>query len=146
MIVYPLVSMDTWIKSVHFKKPVARSLFLLKSVVIFNITTTNMTTLFERNEDCVTGFLKWTDFISRANFCTLTQHLLHPPVSVLLTKRFTEMRSVITYSLHSAYIPRILEPSPQSLISSTFINLYCINYYDLSLECWHSLILQQNFE
>ena len=28
------------------------------SVVIFNITTTNMTTIFERNEDCVTGFLK----------------------------------------------------------------------------------------
>ena len=51
------------LKSVHFKKPVTRSSFLSKSVVIFNITTTNMTTLFERNENRVTGFLKWTDFI-----------------------------------------------------------------------------------
>ena len=46
------------LKSVHFKKPVTRSSFLSKSVVIFNITTTNMTTLFERNEDRLTGFLK----------------------------------------------------------------------------------------
>ena len=46
------------LKSVHFKKPVMRSSFLSKSVVIFNITTTNMTTLFERNEDRVTGFLR----------------------------------------------------------------------------------------
>ena len=46
------------VKSVHFKKPVTRSSFLSKSVVIFNITTTKMTTLFERNEDRVTGFLK----------------------------------------------------------------------------------------
>ena len=45
------------LKSVHFKKPVTRSSFLSKSVVIFNTTTTNMTTLFERNEDRVTGFL-----------------------------------------------------------------------------------------
>ena len=43
------------LKSVHFKKPVTGSSFLSKSVVIFNITTTNMTTLFERNEDGVTG-------------------------------------------------------------------------------------------
>ena len=50
------------LKSVHFKKPVTRSPFLSKSVFIFNITLTNMTTLFERNEDRVTGFLKWTDF------------------------------------------------------------------------------------
>ena len=46
------------LKSVHFKKPVTRFLFLSKSVVIFNIITANMTTLFERNEDRVTGFLK----------------------------------------------------------------------------------------
>ena len=46
------------LKSVHFQKPVTRSSFLSKSVVIFNITITNMTTLFERNEDRVTGFLK----------------------------------------------------------------------------------------
>ena len=52
----------TLIKSVHFKKPVTRSSFLSKSVVIFNITITNMTTHFERNEDRITGFLKWTDF------------------------------------------------------------------------------------
>ena len=52
------------IKSVHFKKPVTWSSFLSKSVVIFNITTTNMTTIFERNEDRITGFLKWTDFRS----------------------------------------------------------------------------------
>ena len=53
-----LAKMDFVLKSVHFKKPVMRSSFLSKSVVIFNITTTNMTTLFERNEDRVTGFLK----------------------------------------------------------------------------------------
>ena len=41
------------LKSVHFEKPVTRSSFLSKSVVIFNITTTNLTTLFERNEDRV---------------------------------------------------------------------------------------------
>ena len=35
------------LKSVRFKKPVTRSSFLSKSVVIFNITITNMTTLFE---------------------------------------------------------------------------------------------------
>ena len=29
-----------------------------------------------------------------------------------------KMRSVITFGLHSASIPRILEPSPQALISS----------------------------
>ena len=46
------------LKSVHFRKPVTRFSFLSKSVVIFNITITNMTTLFERNEDRVTGFLK----------------------------------------------------------------------------------------
>ena len=46
------------LKSVHFKKPVTGSSFLSKNVVIFNITTTNMTTTFERNEDRVTGFLK----------------------------------------------------------------------------------------
>ena len=47
------------LKSVHLKKPVVtRFSFLSKNVVIFNITTTNMTTIFERNEDCVTGFLK----------------------------------------------------------------------------------------
>ena len=48
--------------SVHFKKPVTRSLFLSKSVVIFVVVILKMTTLFERNEDPVTGFLKWTDF------------------------------------------------------------------------------------
>ena len=46
------------IKSVHFKKPVTQSSFLSKSVVIFVVVTLKMTTLFERNEGCVTGFLK----------------------------------------------------------------------------------------
>ena len=45
------------VKSVHFKKPVTRSSFLSKSV-IFVIVILKMTTLFERNEDRVTGFLK----------------------------------------------------------------------------------------
>ena len=40
------------LKSVHFKK------FLSKSVVIFVIVIMKMTTLFERNEDRITGFLK----------------------------------------------------------------------------------------
>ena len=46
------------LKSVHFKKPVTRSSFLSKSVVIFVVVILKMTTLFERNEDRVTGFLK----------------------------------------------------------------------------------------
>ena len=50
------------LKSIHFKKSVTRSSFLSKSVVIFVIVILKMTTLFERNEDRVTGFLKWTDF------------------------------------------------------------------------------------
>ena len=50
------------LKSVHFKKPVTRSSFLSKRVVIFVVVILKMTTLFERNEDRVTGFLKWMDF------------------------------------------------------------------------------------
>ena len=46
------------VKSIHFKKPVTRSSFLSKSVVIYVVVTWKMTTLFERNEDRVTGFLK----------------------------------------------------------------------------------------
>ena len=49
------------LKSVHFKKPVTRFSFLAKSVVIFAEIKTKpakMTTLFARNEDCVTGLLK----------------------------------------------------------------------------------------
>ena len=46
------------LKSVHFKKPVTRFSFLSKSVVIFVVVILTMTTLFERNEDRVTGFLK----------------------------------------------------------------------------------------
>ena len=45
------------LKSIHFKKPVTRSSFLSRSVVI-NLTTTNTTTLFERHEDRVTAILK----------------------------------------------------------------------------------------
>ena len=51
-----------FLKSVHFKKPVTRSSYLTKSVVIFVVVILKMTTLFARNEDRVTGFLKWTDF------------------------------------------------------------------------------------
>ena len=49
------------LKSVRFKKPVTRSSFLSKSVVIFTdfvLISAKMTTLFERNEDRVSGFLK----------------------------------------------------------------------------------------
>ena len=46
------------LKSVDFKKPVTESSFLSKSVVIFVVLILKMTTLFERNEDRVTGFLK----------------------------------------------------------------------------------------
>ena len=46
------------LKSVHFKKPVTRSSFLSKSVVIFVVVILKMATLFERNEDGVTGFFK----------------------------------------------------------------------------------------
>ena len=54
------------LKSVHFKKSVTQSSFLSKSVVIFVIVILKMTTLFERNEDRVTGFLKWTDFTKQS--------------------------------------------------------------------------------
>ena len=47
-----------FLKSIHFKKPVTRSSFLSKSVVTFVVVILKMTTLFERNEDRVTGFLK----------------------------------------------------------------------------------------
>ena len=50
-----------------------------------------------------------------AQFGTLTQRSVHPTAPVLLTK-IQEMRSVPTFSLHSASISRILEPSPQGLI------------------------------
>ena len=53
------------LKSVHFKKPVTWSSFLSKSVVIFVVVTLKMTTLFERNEGCITGSLKWTDFTQK---------------------------------------------------------------------------------
>ena len=46
------------VKSVHVKKPVTRSSFLSKSVVTFVDVILKMTTLFERNEDRLTGFLK----------------------------------------------------------------------------------------
>ena len=52
--------MKTHIKSVHFT--VTRSSICSKIVVIFVVVTLKMTTLFERNEDRVTGFLKWADF------------------------------------------------------------------------------------
>ena len=48
----------TDIKSVHFKKPVTRSSFLSKSVVIFAVVILKMTTLFERNEDRLYWLLK----------------------------------------------------------------------------------------
>ena len=46
------------LKSVHYKKPVTGSSFLSKSVVIFVVVILT----FKRNEDRVTGFIKWTDF------------------------------------------------------------------------------------
>jgi hypothetical protein len=46
------------IKSVHFKKPVTQSSLLSKSVVICVVVILKMTTLLERNEDRLTGFLK----------------------------------------------------------------------------------------
>ena len=50
--------LQTALKSVHFKKPVTGSSFLSKGIVIFVIVILKMITLFERNEDSVTGFLK----------------------------------------------------------------------------------------
>ena len=51
-----LINLNIELKSVHFKKPVTRSSFLSKSVVIFVVVILKMTTVFERNEDRVTGF------------------------------------------------------------------------------------------
>ena len=58
LIQQPLLKLPILLKSVHFKKAVTRSSFLSKSVVIFVVVILKMTTLFERNEDRVTGFLK----------------------------------------------------------------------------------------
>ena len=53
------------LKSVHFKKPVTRISFLSK-VLSFSLKSKQSyienDNAFERNEICVTGFLKWTDF------------------------------------------------------------------------------------
>ena len=60
------------LKSVHFKKSVTQSSFLAKSVVIFSdfvLISVKMTTLFARNENRVTDFLKWTNFRC-LNFCS----------------------------------------------------------------------------
>ena len=49
------------LKTVHFKKSVTRSSFLAKSAVVFagiKTKSAKMTTLFARNEDRVTKFLK----------------------------------------------------------------------------------------
>ena len=52
------------LKSVHFKNPVTQSSFLSKALsfcwLCFDFTENDNT--FERNEDRVTGFLKWTNF------------------------------------------------------------------------------------
>ena len=67
------------LKFVHFRKPLTRSSFLSKSVVIFaeiKTKSVKMTTLFERNEDRVTGFLKWTDFRSLFTFFTTTKQIM----------------------------------------------------------------------
>ena len=61
---FGLFSISCLLKFVHFKKPVTQSSFLSKSIVIFVVVILKMTTLFERNEDHVIGFLKWMDFSS----------------------------------------------------------------------------------
>ena len=45
-------------KTLDLLKSVTRSSFLSKSVVIFVVVILKMATLFERNEDGVTGFFK----------------------------------------------------------------------------------------
>ena len=55
----------SFIKSIHFKRSVTRFSFLAKSVVIFSdfvLISVKMTTLFARNENRGTDFLKWMDF------------------------------------------------------------------------------------
>ena len=69
------------IKSVHFKNPVMRSSFLSKSLSFtiqhqlnqnkfsengnsFERNDRETEKAFERNKCCITGFLKWTDFIA----------------------------------------------------------------------------------
>ena len=57
------------------------------------------------------------------HFGTLTQRLVHPSAcQFCLPKIYQEMSSVMTFSLHSVSISRILEPSPQGLISIDLIN------------------------
>ena len=64
---------------------------------------------------------------------TLAQRSDHPTAPVLLTK-IQEMRSVMTFSLHSASISRILEP--QGLISSVSYTWY----KSLLVACSSSLV------
>ena len=125
------------LKFVHFKKPVTQSSFLAKSVVIFNITTTNMTTLFERNEDRVTGFLKWTDFRYRFNFwrylisikiATLTDLILYfAPLEFLVQKLFRlHFHSILSFKRSKSILKsniwlRNLKVSHEN-ISSLFTN------------------------
>ena len=53
------------LKSVHIKNPITRSLFLSKALS-FSLTLffhfSKNDNAFERNKDCETVFLKWTDF------------------------------------------------------------------------------------
>ena len=64
------------LKSVHFKKPVAQSSFLSKvlSFLLKAKQSQRKWNTFERNENCATVFLKWTDF----NILSLSQVSLKP--------------------------------------------------------------------
>ena len=117
------------LKSVHFKKPVTRSSFLSKSVVIFNITTTNMITLFERNEDPVTGVLKWTDFRSflQIIICQLGFTTVNNRIKQLPNKFETHLR---VYSSSSNVIKST--PSPQLNLLQILVTWIVAFHFDKS--------------
>ena len=99
---FPFCTMKVQLKSVHFKKPLTRSSFLSKSVVIFaeiKTKSVKMTTLFERNEDRVTGFLKWTVFNPFKKKKRNWQKVLKKVQSYL---EFGLKNPVVTGSVHTA--------------------------------------------
>ena len=75
------------LKSVHFKKTFAQSSFISK-VLPFSLKSKQMNKqmksndkTFERNEDCATVFLKWTDFSLTFNLSKYSLHHIEHNIS-----------------------------------------------------------------
>ena len=84
------------LKSVHFKKTVAQSSFLSK-VLSFLLKSKQSQrkwqNAFERNEDCATVFLKWTDFsITKGGGGAVIRVLVLPKFASFLLTRGSGMK------------------------------------------------------